>query len=654
MLYTLDRTMSASRVASLLLWALLRLTVARRTGAEDAEILEKISSARCTSRCLTLHITQLAATFKRLQSDEVLGWCENHRRCSQCLQPCKELWERRSALSHKVCEKHHECITSAEFLLLLQSHKQGECPSPQRASGFAAACVESCSSDRECSASRKCCSNTCGHTCQAPASLYKGVPLRPRKDMTFVEDQHGHVQVSWMSKFNVSMEAVLYILQKRWNDGIHPSEDDASPWHTVLMTMEDRAVLKDVCLHRWYQFRVCAVNSHGTRGFTTPSKHFSSTRDPFPPEPPQNPRVGNNTVLGEGTVGVQLRWDPPARADLPLHHYKVTWSTRRSPAGGVSWKESGRVVDGTVTETELLELQPDTSYVVHIQAVAFWGQKRLKSGRARLSFKTAAHSVSPPGRGTLSRDVSNELPASRASPGVLRLKTAAPHYHDNQLQVKVFWKSRLPEHQSGPGSYLLSWYPEVCANNVTRKERKVTVQGTYFVITGLLYACKYKVSVKALSAPEQTPDTLTSFTTPQCSGLRGRRKKPPPCVQERHLQAQKALPRPEKLTAVFQTVNDCLEGLFSWRVSEAAPGHTPRTGFRFSWVKVSSSSVNDSPNTFISETINLPPGQLSLRVGQLQPESVYEVQVHALSEAGSGPSVARTFHTPPPLNNTAL
>ncbi|KAI4898279.1 hypothetical protein NFI96_024415, partial [Prochilodus magdalenae] len=566
--------------------------------------------------------------------------------------------------------KHHECLTSAEFLLSLQTQKQGDCPAPQRASGFAAACVESCSSDRECSGSKKCCSNGCGHTCQAPANLFKGVPLKPRKDMTFLEDQQGQLEVTWMSKFNVSIEPVLYILQRRWNYGIHPSEDDASPWHTVLMTMEERAVLKDVRPHRWYQFRVSAVNSQGTRGFTTPSKHFFSTRDPFPPETPQNARAENQTVHADGRVSVLLRWDPPGEGDLAVHHYKVTWSARGAPAGGPNWKESGRVADGSLTEMELGGLQPDTRYTVQIQAVSFWGQKRLKSGRAQLSFTTAAASTAS----SSGREFSNELPISRSrSPSVLRLEAAAPHYHDDQLQVKVFWKSRLagnqPGHrpeitaflcsppaetQRGSTSYLLSWYPEVCASNVTKKEKKATVQGTHFIITGLLFACKYKVAVMPLSEQGQRAGAVTSVTTPQCSALKGRGKKLLSCVrEERHLQAKKALQRPEKLTAAFQTVNGSLEGLFSWQVSEAAPGQMPITGYQFSWVKVTSSSVNESPDTLISQVLNLAPDQLSLRVEQLQPESVYKVQVQVLSEAGSGPSVARTLRTPQ-LNGTPL
>lgn len=76
--------------------------------------------------------------------------------------------------SRSVSQKQTECVTSREFLASLRLSRQGDCPPPQRAAGFAAACVESCSSDQHCPSQRKCCSNGCGHTCQAPANLYKG------------------------------------------------------------------------------------------------------------------------------------------------------------------------------------------------------------------------------------------------------------------------------------------------------------------------------------------------------------------------------------------------------------------------------------------------------------------------------------------------
>lgn len=79
-----------------------------------------------------------------------------------------------NAHSPPLLQKQTECMTSREFLASLRSSRQGDCPPPQRATGFAAACVESCSSDQHCPSSRKCCFNGCGHTCQAPANLCKG------------------------------------------------------------------------------------------------------------------------------------------------------------------------------------------------------------------------------------------------------------------------------------------------------------------------------------------------------------------------------------------------------------------------------------------------------------------------------------------------
>ncbi|XP_036378471.1 anosmin-1b isoform X1 [Megalops cyprinoides] len=639
------------------MWCLFASTGARRTGAEDGENSEKIYSARCTSRCLTLHMTQLTAAFKHLQSDDVLGWCENHRRCSQCLQPCRELWETRRIMSQKACEKHHECLTSSEFLMTLQTLKQGDCPPPQKASGFAAACVESCSGDRECSGSKKCCSNGCGHTCQAPANLFKGVPLKPKKDMSFLEDQLGQLEVTWMSKFNVSIEPVLYVLQRRWNYGIHPSEDDATPWQTVLMTMEDRVVLKDVRPHRWYQFRVSAVNSQGTRGFTTPSKHFFSSRDPFPPEMPRNVRGGNFSVRADGTVSVLLLWEPPADEDLAVHHYKVTWSVRVARRTGHDRKENSRVTEGVVSEIELEGLQPNTAYLVQVQAVAYWGQKRLKSSKSQLTFTTPSTAGSPgaASQGQVTAEVSNELPTSHSTPTLLRLEAASPHYHNNQLQVKVFWKKRLQETVKDSTLYLLRWYPDVCANNVTKTEKTATVQGTHFVITGLLFACKYRVAVMPMSGQGHGSEAVTSVTTPQCSAVKGRGVKSVSCArEERHPLARKAQQRPERLTAAFHTVNGSLQGIFSWQVSQAAPGQGSIAGFQFSWVQVSSStSTTAVSDTLISQTQILAPDQYSLTVDHLQPESVYKVQVQALSAGGSGPSVVRTLHTPQ-LNGTLL
>ncbi|CDQ69511.1 unnamed protein product [Oncorhynchus mykiss] len=138
-------------------------TFASRTRQDDSFFTGSIYRARCASRCLSLHITRISAFFKH----------------SQCLEPCKESWDLKENQCQDLCEtlfpkKHYECLTSCEFLKSVEGVKQGDCPAPDKASGFAAACVESCEEDGECSAVKKCCTNGCGHTCQNPKNLYKG------------------------------------------------------------------------------------------------------------------------------------------------------------------------------------------------------------------------------------------------------------------------------------------------------------------------------------------------------------------------------------------------------------------------------------------------------------------------------------------------
>ena len=60
-----------------------------------------------------------------------------------------------------------------------------------------------------------------------------GAPLKPRKELSFAELASGEMEVRWSSRFNISAEPVVYILQRRWNFGIQPSEDTATSWELV-------------------------------------------------------------------------------------------------------------------------------------------------------------------------------------------------------------------------------------------------------------------------------------------------------------------------------------------------------------------------------------------------------------------------------------
>ncbi|XP_064166950.1 anosmin-1 [Anguilla rostrata] len=641
-----------SMYVTLFLWitASLSLGNAATKKQDESFFTGSIYRARCASRCLSLHITRISAFFKHFQNNGSLVWCQNHKQCSKCLEPCKESWDLKENHCQDLCEplfpkKHYECLTSCEFLRSVESVKQGDCPAPEKASGFAAACVESCEDDAECSTVKKCCSNGCGHTCQLPKNLYKGAPLKPRKDLSFSELPSGLLEIRWSSKFNISVEPVLYVVQRRWNYGIHPSEDDATDWQTVAQTTEERLQLADIRASRWYQFRVAAVNVHGTRGFTAPSKHFRSSKDPSAPPAPSRLRITNMTVGAEGRVLARLSWTLPEEPDLPIHHFKVFWSWTVGDRSLVpSKKKRRKTTNGAQNFVDLEGLQANSSYTVELQAVTYWGQVRLKSAKSTLHFTTIRINDTKPS----SKPKKDEILTSSSSLSPVKrpmgpLEVGTPFYQDGQLQVRIYWKKRG---DSVASRYHVQWSPEFCSHNETREPEKSVTQENYINLPGLLFSCKYKVTVHTMRSKGRSKAESTTFLTPACSTLRAKTHKHIHCPGEGGPTLQKVLAKPENLTATFSTHEGNVTGSFFWKVSKPHP-HQRVTGYQVTWAEVTTESRQNSlPNSIISQSQILPPDHNLLVVPNLRPGTFYRLEVQVITTGGEGPATMKTFQTP--------
>ncbi|XP_012585687.1 PREDICTED: anosmin-1 [Condylura cristata] len=461
-----------------------------------------------------------------------LGWCQSHKQCSKCLEPCKDFWDLHKLQCPSLCEtlspkKNYECLTSCEFLKYILSVKQGGCPAPNRASGFAAACVESCEVDGECSGVKKCCPNGCGHTCQVPKTLYKGVPLKPKKELRFTEPQPGHLDIRWSSKFNVSIDPVIYVLQSRCNYGIHPSEDDAGPWHTVAQAQ---------------------------------------------------------------------------------------------------------------TSVVLERLLAGSEYRVEVQAVAFWGQTRLKSAKASLHF-TATAATNKEKAGKTRKAVGVPLPPRRpASP----LEIGAPFYEDDQLQVKVYWKKTEGERVPG-------------AANGSREN--------HLILRDLLFSCKYKVTVHPGRPDGRRKPETVFFTTPPCPALRGRGQGQLPCPGGADATPAELPAKPENLSASFVVRDANITAHFSWKTSKVNL-YRPLTGVQVTWAEVTTDSrqnslPNSDPTSSTSTHITTsllrtdtdrpwPPPRVSVSEDHARPAArqgpweVTAASVHSERPAALGPCVPKT------------
>uniref|UniRef100_A0AAR2LAJ6 Anosmin 1a n=1 Tax=Pygocentrus nattereri TaxID=42514 RepID=A0AAR2LAJ6_PYGNA len=547
---------------------------------------------------------------------------------------------------HAFPKRHGECVTSCEFLRSVMVVKQGECPAPERATGFAAACVEGCEEDGECSAHKKCCPNGCGHTCQPPRNLYRGAPLKPRKELVFEELPSGVLEVRWSSKFNVSAEPVLNVLQRRWNYGIHPSEDGATEWQVVAQTSEERVWLSDIRPGRWYQFRVAAVNVHGTRGYTTPSRHFRSSKDPSPPPAPSDMRVSHMSFGPDRSVSVHVNWEAPGDLDIPVHHYKLSWSWTVS-GGDLAMPpklKKRKTINGDSNSAELDGLRENKSYTLELQAISYWGQLPLKSSKAILRFatqrtETRMHlihlllkGIRHPYSFTLLMGVVNKRNI---------LDVGTPFYQDGQLQVRVYWKKRDPN----VSRYRVHWFPEFCSHNGSRIQEKLITQENYASLPGLQFSCKYKVIIQPAGSKGRVQAESTTFYTPSCASIQGKSPKPILCPGE-PAAAPKVLARAENLTAAFSVHKGNVTGLFSWAV---AMPRSPQqvTGYQVTWAEVTAESrKNNLANSLISQSQILPPERNILVVTGLQMASLYRLEVGVMTTGGQGPTISRTFQTP--------
>ncbi|XP_073435224.1 anosmin-1-like [Dendrobates tinctorius] len=618
-----------------LLYGIAIVAAGKRVEKKDGgDTDQKIILARCTSRCLSLHIAQLSATFSSLQSDDILLWCGNKRRCTQCMQPCMGEWDVMSNQCTRKCEKRHECIASCEFLKSLQVMKQGRCLPPHRASGFAAACLLSCTADTDCSGSKKCCANGCGFTCQMPVNMFKGVPLKPHTEFTINEYLNRTMKVTWKSRFNISAEPVLYILQRRWNYGIHPSEDQSTQWQTITVTAAQHFIMADIRPGRWYQFRVAAVNTHGTQGFTIPSKHIHSTRDPLPLAAPTGLRKHTLTVDQDGTVSVNITWAVPAENDLKIHHYRIWWKSRITGELQSDRKVDGWVLtDGAKTEFTLQGLLPDTEYLVKIQAVSYWGHKKMRSPKTQFILSTRQEDLKT---GSLDRPLN---PCNGRGTSVENCKNVLQtfsFYHNNQLKVQIFWKQVSDNYVEGY-TFLIKWRPVRCDDNDTFSGGKAVVKGTSYIFTGLQYACTYKVTVRPFTLQGPLVEEVTFVKTPRCNNMKVKSLRDAQCPkQERHRLSRSLMHRSEKLRAVFQKVNGKITGEFHWQVLQTGPLIFVRS-FLFSWADMSKAAASYN-------TIAIPATQNFVIIDDLKPLTFYHVKVHIFALNGS--STEKTFLTP--------
>uniref|UniRef100_A0AAJ7SJP3 Anosmin-1-like n=1 Tax=Petromyzon marinus TaxID=7757 RepID=A0AAJ7SJP3_PETMA len=468
--------------------------------------------------------------------------------------------------------RHPECSPSCDFAASARDPRGSPCPPPRLSAGFTAACVPACRSDAHCGTPRRCCADDCGGaTCRATRPATRGVPLKPQSELAVSLQPGGGgatgggatwVDVRWTSRFNVSAQPVVFVLQGRWNHGIHPSEVAASPWETVSMVTSSRVRVSGLRPARWYQLRVAAVNAQGTRGFTAPSRHFTLPQDPSPPPPPSSLRLSHMTFAGGkggppepprggmavgagGGVRVRVSWQPPVDPDVPVRYYRVSITTTATTA--TARREGNRRrrrVDTPHPWLDVSGLAPGSRCRVSVQAVSVHRALCLRSLHARLYFTTPALTATTTNITTTTTTATTTTAAAAAvaetaeeaalssegsipardvgglvggspptSPGsvwgegptVHGVRVGAPFYRERQLRAKVEWETDVNAVQGAAGAastsprFLVRWTSESCAGGVPQHSHLVLTQERWLLLNWLHLGCSYRVNVSPSS-----------------------------------------------------------------------------------------------------------------------------------------------------------
>ena len=149
-------------------------------------------------------------------------------------------------------------------------------------------------------------------------------------NLTIIERKKGKtVILNWISGSNLKNKPIMFVVEGKWslNNENHNSiniDQHMTKWGYLAQTVNNNwIILRNIHRGRWYRFRVAAISSNGTYGYSTPTELFILSSAPKPPSHPQNLSKTFVDDNNENNTVIKLSWLQPKRSDLPLNNYKV-------------------------------------------------------------------------------------------------------------------------------------------------------------------------------------------------------------------------------------------------------------------------------------------------------------------------------------------
>ncbi|CAH1781660.1 unnamed protein product [Owenia fusiformis] len=609
-------------------------TVGQTHGSTESADIE---SARCKVRCL---IEYLKDFERRLGGTEVsmvranADRCRVDRNCSTCSRPCSTLVHNIAACT-AACQNETACLLSCHFIRHIHTTKHGQCPSRTTLDESQAQCTVTCDKDTDCGGVEKCCDNGCGYTCQSATNADVGLPETTTAPEVRERPKGKSVELTW--EIPSYKTPIVYIIQGRTSVGM---SGNYGPWQMVMESTRPGAIWKGVKAGHWYQFRIVSVNINGSSEHSEHSVDFKLTKEPRSPSEPTDFREGGFT-LHDGMVNVRLLWEEPRKSDLPISKYKIFWTkqTNKVPLVGEPTGEHKRLIAADKREFELKNLEPDTRYMIQIQALAPYGNRKLKSEKVSLEIETYPLSQSTErDRTTPSPSIITEVdtapPVTFPIPGTVQNITfEKPFYQNGLLKARISWLAP-DSFDDGILRYDLQWSPNAC---IALEDRVRTMsdhtENEYFELYDLKFDCQYQVKVIPVSTNHIVGMVGHAiFYTPECPDVHVMGEIVPDCPTD-----TPSVPRePQNINYRLIIINQNISAEITWSKPQS---DRPIISFRVTWGAVlPMDEMKEFPhmdmNTALTKVLSNKAKLFS--IDSLREGTSYIVQVQALSKVGSG------------------
>ncbi|XP_020605527.1 anosmin-1-like isoform X2 [Orbicella faveolata] len=302
-----------------------------------------VLSARCKSRCLA----KVTAVPECITQD-----------CSACMKPCQDQ-EKKGILSCSILcgsgahvKRRNICKDSCKFMkhLHLEDHGNSSCPT-----GVA---------ESKCELMR-------------PENVQVSPPKTKKESR----------KVTWNGTWPPE---TVFIIFERWHKkGMSAAQGTSQGWREFKQTIL-QSITVELQPLVWHQFKVLAANQYTTSSFSLPSKlEFAELRSPGPPR--EFRVLSMRTVKGHAEVDISWR-KPESNNGLPIHKYKLSWSMRPDILLDQyeSFEVSEQRIKGNIHQYSINGLQPNTTYLLEIQAILRLNTKRVRSSRVTLTVRTPA------------------------------------------------------------------------------------------------------------------------------------------------------------------------------------------------------------------------------------------------------------------------